>query len=40
MASRPISTRSDRRPIALHAQSSSVPEVVQFKVLVFDFEFI
>ena len=32
MASRPISARHDRRPIALHAQSSSIPEIIHFKV--------
>jgi hypothetical protein len=40
MAARPISTRIDRRPIALHTQSSSIPEIIPFKVFVFDFELI
>jgi hypothetical protein len=35
MAARPISTRRDRRPIASHAPSSSIPEIIQFKVRVF-----
>ncbi len=35
MAARPISIGHDRRPIALHAPSSSVPEIVPFKVRIF-----
>lgn len=35
MAARPISIRHDRRPIPSHSQSSSAPEIVQFKVLIF-----
>jgi hypothetical protein len=40
MAARPISTRNDRRPIALHAQSTSIPEIVPFKVFIYIFELI
>ncbi|CAF4295397.1 unnamed protein product [Rotaria socialis] len=31
MAARPVFTRHDRRPIALHSQANSVPEVAYFK---------
>ena len=30
MAARPVSVRHDRRPIALHSQSSSIPEIAGF----------
>ncbi|CAF1150410.1 unnamed protein product, partial [Rotaria sordida] len=31
MAARPILTHSDRRPIAVHSQSNSIPEIAYFK---------
>jgi hypothetical protein len=37
MAERPVSVRNNRRPIALHPPSSSIPEIIQFKVLGFLF---
>ena len=39
MVPRPVSSRGGRRPIALHAQSSSGPEIVQFKVCCFFFHY-
>jgi hypothetical protein len=32
MAARPVFKRNDRRPVTLHAQSSSIPEIIPFKV--------
>jgi hypothetical protein len=37
MAARPISVRKDRHPVASHSQSSSIPEIAHFKVLIFGF---
>ena len=40
MAARPVSVRRDRHPIGSHSQSSSIPEIASFRVLILLFELI
>jgi hypothetical protein len=35
MAARPVSVRHDRHSIGSHSQSSSIPEIAAFRVLIF-----